>query len=1410
MNWKKVRSVLILLLALSMVLTLNANVYANNQQEPRGRQQEEAPLDRESQNPLRISSMELQKENAEKIAAVTAELKESMVIESVEILTAPEIQSKYREDMYKEGGKYYTTFRDASMLDPRNFTIKATFSSENFEGIGTEPGMFDVSKVTWWYGDGLAVNTGSNKPIAGTGSWTKANFGGSGSANPIVVQGTPAVVDNQDGTYSLTAVIKFDVCYNTVTNINTNPNTPYVPYANWAKRGLDILYSLLDKLNNATLRMVYDDEADKPLAAMKLKYNIRDYYHTWKEYDDYIKNTVLPQSNNAGDGTFAKKGRYLQVQSLGKSTGYNNGNELGGGPPVRRDLWNAVLADSKASIDYYANVVQPKMMKDPTSLDPKDPNFRMVIYFNNNHSDETAGMDAIIMLMKTLSTSDAVSYKTTEDVTRVGKSGSSTYGYNKINPDASIDNIDLNVDELLKKFIFVFTFAENPDGRFYGSRRTAYGFDPNRDSAYQTQGESQYSKGAIAKWDPLAMLEFHGHYYELMLEPCTAPHDPNFEYDLLQPKMLNLAHKLAKGAITEGAFNRYSIALEDYNSSSGSFDDGSAMYSPIFAMHYGTLGFTYETPNGNIEDVLMMQKASFAMLGEIYDNYNEYVANKLEYKRRGVAHEDRATDVDPYFTTYEGDPVGRPREEGKNYFPDYYVIPVDNINQKNVLEAYKMVKYLTRNQVLVEKTTEEVNLGGRNYPAGTFLVDMRQGNRGIANVVLAQGFDASTFKTRPYAELVINFPDLRGFDAIPVHNYGAFSGKTTAANNNSSYVIANENSIVIPPAVLNGSGDMVIVKNNSIDTVKMVVKALQNNAEVNMLVEDVWSKGTRGDFYMTKANFDQYKEGLLVEAVAVSALASKAYKALTMPKFRVYGSPDESAFVFELMGFRRGVDFNYGAISGMNAIVGFNDGTNVAASLASGIGYVGIGINAVEAARTNNYLGTGLTVANRSSGSGGNPRFEGVVRGSYDDNSIITANYDRMERMYTVNSYYITGIPSKARALMRVAADTRTQNTPDMNSFFIAGWSYNNKQHIQNSILAVSGTYQGSDSGAPVTLFASNIINKAHNQSQYNMLANAIFAAAAKINPNQLEKPHVSASVKPEVRWLGEPVKDIRLTFRADGTSAPTGTVTASKYKVTQSSVEPVYSPGDSSWKEYSEAIDLEGKGQFYIHYYAENSAGEKKQGYFGPYKLDVGPVEISSLSYSDLSHEGVTLSVRANAVSGITGYRWQYKKLGSTDWNEVLNNSPTLRVTGLEVKEEYVFRVAVANNVGVETFLSEGSELKLKIPAVPVAITTPLGNMEAWKLNSTIPLKFNTFNKDGKQQWVEEVKVKVISNDKVAATYEMGKGADSVRQAGGAGMYMVNINTQALKLKEGSYKIVIEFKEDAAVRTYTSTFVLN
>ena len=94
----------------------------------------------------------------------------------------------------------------------------------------------------------------------------------------------------------------------------------------------------------------------------------------------------------------------------------------------------------------------------------------------------------------------------------------------------------------------------------------------------------------IMKWDPLVENEWHGYVANMLIEPCTAPHDPAYDYDLLQNNMLNLAYAAGLAATGSSGMERFLIPWDHYDG--GDWDDGGTIYSPMFAMLLGCYGYT--------------------------------------------------------------------------------------------------------------------------------------------------------------------------------------------------------------------------------------------------------------------------------------------------------------------------------------------------------------------------------------------------------------------------------------------------------------------------------------------------------------------------------------------------------------------------------------------------------------------------------------------------------------------------------------------------------------------------------------------------------------------------------------------------------------------------------------------------
>ena len=87
--------------------------------------------------------------------------------------------------------------------------------------------------------------------------------------------------------------------------------------------------------------------------------------------------------------------------------------------------------------------------------------------------------------------------------------------------------------ELLSDVFMVIVPEQNIEGYEHMTRTTGQGYDPNRDEANQTLFEDSNAMALVSKFNPMVFTEIHGRVAAMLIEPCTPPHETNFEYDLI-------------------------------------------------------------------------------------------------------------------------------------------------------------------------------------------------------------------------------------------------------------------------------------------------------------------------------------------------------------------------------------------------------------------------------------------------------------------------------------------------------------------------------------------------------------------------------------------------------------------------------------------------------------------------------------------------------------------------------------------------------------------------------------------------------------------------------------------------------------------------------------------------------------
>ncbi|MCL1809189.1 MAG: dockerin type I domain-containing protein [Clostridiales bacterium] len=1105
----------------------------------------------------------------------------TMEVLSVEIINGGPTRIAYEEGITSEttGGvtKYYTDRRAISFTDPRRFTVCATF--DYFEGVADADFLSSIEwtlgekLLTQWYG-GDNLNTTSNRFIQ------------------LENQELTAQVD---GTYKLVATIRANTPYSTT---NSGTNIPYAPYVRVTKPGFGYSESAGDTVINQNVGM-FDLAATykkagvtKELGRMPMKVNLYDSYNTWAQLDTFAKELKALSESNDG----IVNGRYVSVESTGKS------------PKHGKDVWITVLADSKASVDEYLNVTKPRIHSDPAELAKEivGGNQKIPLYISNIHADEVAGPDAVLGLINKYVYGDVITFNSSTNTERMPGTGqmnsSSSFGYTR-KAGSEYETLSFKVDDLLDKYILVFCLYCNPDAKIELNRNTAKGLDLNRDAAYQTQLESQIHVTNLNKWDALSIIEFHGHYAQFMIEPCTPPHDPNYEYDLYADTMLEQGNAIGKAVIGNSPYNRYTLPAQDGKSG---WDDGAPLYTPSYSMLLSTMAYTFECPDSSEDSYNACVRAFDALAYNSLVNRDKLYLNKLEYKNREIHNLDIPEMVDKYF--YDPSTLeifGRNRAGRDNYFPEYFILPVDPTNQRNVSAAYKMLPYLQRNGVSMQKTTERVLFDGDYYPAGTYVVDMHQSNRGLVNSVLSQGYNASMYSST-YNDITINFPDSRGFTCAAVFEKGLFDGKTETVPDPRAEV---------PASFIEGSSEYVIVKNVSVDAVTLVNSILNNGRPAYMLTS-YSSGGARGDYVVARADYNAYLEDLYVVGNPFGGDLQASAKQLVVPRIAQIGSDAPSTDFLLGMGFdvqrnvnRSDVNIFYNAASTSGA-AGIRDRI-----VGSKIPYFG---EEPEGASSLAPLLPGLTYTS-ATGS-----HEGMFKADYSSTSLYAANYQDWNSIYLKYSVYFRDVPSGMKVLAKVSGD---------DDFFIGGW-FPSHANFKGRTVAVSGFATANDgSKVPVALFPQYLGNKGHYEYLYNMVATFIFSSVAGV----LDAPLPSTTI--DTSLLADDMT-VSLSYVADETIGTTAVLDEQLFKVTKSEFEPAYAAGDGTWSTYAEPIFLKHGENYYIHWYAENSLHESDQGVFGPYvsvNKDAVLVSVSVDEESDIDKDvEVTLSVR-NAKNLLT-----------------------------------------------------------------------------------------------------------------------------------------------------------------------------
>ncbi|MDR1067416.1 MAG: Ig-like domain-containing protein, partial [Clostridiales bacterium] len=625
------------------------------------------------------------------------------------------------------------------------------------------------------------------------------------------------------------------------------------------------------------------------------------------------------------------------------------------------------------------------------------------------------------------------------------------------------------------------------------------GFDINRDNLFQTQPETINMTQVIEEWNPITFFENHGFVSGFQVEPCTPPHEPNFEYDLYAKYAVLAGEAFGAGAIANNAsYNSYQMPLRDYMSvnSEGKtywkniWDDMSTNYTPQYSMLHGTLAYTVEIPAANEDGAKAFEYGMLAHSKFVSENKVDLLKNQLEFYRRGVKNEDvEATRA--YYVNYNDDAyaeadIFRPKyEENGKFFPEYYVIPIDSDSQKNKPAAVEMYEHLLRNGVILNRLSKDTTVTDaygdeRTFKAGSVVVNMSQARRNVANGALYDGVVIDGWPDL-YSEPITAFGKTRGFDCYAVTKAGAFDDAI-----NDEITRAN-----VPQASSEYKGDddakAVVLRNNGKDAVRAVNFSLDNGYDIAIVTKGEFE----GDFVTSKETFDLLKNKFPLYATGLSVRLEA--KAIEKPVLYVPGKTAEFA---TLNGKNYGVS-NYGEYANLNRnfeIFALRDlGFTVADDLQDAtviFGSAALSASALEKVKSGTpYVVAGASPSTvRAAMPGVQTNVNGVqlsdalYYAEYLGDTLITAPYERDgdNIIYGYGGIAFTALPEGAAPIIK-ASDKEL-----LEGFFPAESLKTFKGSVQ--------AFEYKENGMDVTAFANSLVRKAHQQDEYRLLSNAIYS----------------------------------------------------------------------------------------------------------------------------------------------------------------------------------------------------------------------------------------------------------------------------------------------------------------------------
>lgn len=725
------------------------------------------------------------------------------------------------------------------------------------------------------------------------------------------------------------------------------------------------------------------------------------------------------------------------------------------------------------------------------------------------------------------------------------KAGNRSSGVVDLEKYYTVDEIDVDIDTLLDDVFFILVPEENVEGREYVTRTASSGYDLNRDNSFQTTAETQNMQKLIGTYNPVSLMEFHGRVQSFQIEPCSPPHEPNFEYDLLSEHMMYAGEAFGTAAVASNdGYNSYVTPMRDYLYDNGDgtaswepWDDMSTSYTPQFAMLQGSLAYTVELPAYNDDTVAAVCYGCLGLSDYLAQNKISVLTSQTKILERGVTNANSdAYEMVGQWLGNQNDIEGaemdlwRPEFDGEgengNFYPEFYIIPLDAANQSNLDAAYDMMEWLSRNDVKINVTKSAYTYDGTTYPAGTMIISMYQAKRSVANGALYDG----TFITEwsdLYSEGITTFNETRGFDMVTVAKTAETAKIDAICSSDMDYADCLDYIAANKKTQFSGAknGDVIIANVSEASTA--AVNALLKAGKVVGLVDDQTSD-FYGDFICNYKDFLTVADDYTLTATGITTYddnypAAKVITKAPTVYFTGASSKNGSGFVYASQVGNANWNYDRIAMELMNfattsdpaaadAIIGASALNDAAlAEVLAGTPYIGYGstasstsVNASNPSRNGNL--TKLLAGASRIGLGGMDCMPYVT---YGEKNLINGSYIMAEDdiMYGYGNGFFATVPDGAEILVQVDGSKdpsegflpiTAKNAENVDKFFDSG------------ILAFAYTGKAVDgeSDINVAIFANSLTHKVHQRDEYAYISNFIFS-------NLLGDAYVATEVAP-------------------------------------------------------------------------------------------------------------------------------------------------------------------------------------------------------------------------------------------------------------------------------------------------------